>query len=211
MVGPLRCLRCSGTSSHSFRYFLAFLSRFIRNRSCETSEYCESYRPVPTRLVLSPTLVSEAAGIRVPAFSARTPSPPCIFVSRRWPLPPSSAAYVSSVPRDWPSSVKVPGGRALSAPCVSVSPSLRTLPSFSLPGTSDSPRNSIHCPPELLPVSVPLVLRWPRSAAPPVVYRWRPGSRSAPPPIGKAARPPPDCCTLARIHPTLSGCGTPDR
>ena len=34
--------------------FFSFLPRFTRNISCETSEDYESYRPEPTRLVLSP-------------------------------------------------------------------------------------------------------------------------------------------------------------
>jgi hypothetical protein len=62
---------------------------------------------------------------------------------------------------------------ARSAPRVSAFLLARTLPSFSSPGTSDFPPSNTRCPSELLPVSVPIVLGSPRSAVPPVVYRWR--------------------------------------
>jgi len=60
---PLPCSEASFSNSH---LLLLFLSRFIRNISCETSEDCESYRSEPTRLVLSPVPAKETAGIRVP-------------------------------------------------------------------------------------------------------------------------------------------------
>src|SRR5260370_24413217 len=127
-----------------------------------------------------------------------------IFVSRKWPLPPWSSAFASCAPADWHLRVRVPVYRARYADCVSAFLLPRTLPSFSSPGTSDFPPSSTRCPSELLPVSVPIVLGSPRSAVPPVVYRWWLVSPSAPQPIGKAAPPQSACCTLARIHPPLS-------
>ena len=68
-----------------------------------------------------------------------------------------------------------PNTGSLRSPCFSFS--VATNPSISSPGTSDFPPSNTHCPQELLPVFVPIVLGSPRSAVPPVVYRWRLVSR----------------------------------
>src|ERR1700687_5490531 len=129
----------------------------------------------------------------------------------RPPPPPWFPAFVPYARPGWLLSVRALACRALSVDCAFAFPSLRILPSSSLPSTSDFHPSNTRCRPELLPVSVRTVFRSPPPTAPSVVCRWPLASPSVLRSAERPAQPRSACCSPARIHPTPSASVTRDQ